>query len=113
MLYAELAAQGISTRIVVGFLPFAVLSVGLLMVSQIRYVHLVNRVFRGYRSFTRLVEMVFGVLVIGALLVVHTEGTLLGGFTLYALSGPILSLRARLLHRPAPQPLPQPQEPNP
>lgn len=113
MLYAELAQSHISTTIVVAGLPFAVLAVALLMVSQVRYVHLVNRLFRGHSSFGRLVEVLLAVLVVGGLIVVQPEWTLLGGFVLYALSGPVMSARARLLHGPAPQPLPQPQEPQP
>lgn len=114
MLYAELVAHGTSAHLVVVGLPFSVLAVALLMVSSIRYVHLVNRLFRGYRSFARLVEMLVAVLAVGGLLVLEVEGTLLGGFAVYALSGPVLSLRERLLRRDAPQPspLPAPQEPH-
>lgn len=113
MLYTELPSTEVSARVVVACLPFAVLAVALLMVSQTRYVHLVNRVFRGHSTFTRLVEMLAGVLVIGALLVLAPEVTLLVGFALYALSGPLLTLRTRILRGPAPHPLPQPQEPHP
>lgn len=117
LLYTEVLTSEPMRSIMLAGMPFAVLAVALLMVSQVRYVHVVNRLFRGYRSFTRLVEMLVAVLVVGALLVIHTEGALLGGFALYALSGPILAVRARILRGPAPEaqpaPQPQPQEPHP
>jgi CDP-diacylglycerol--serine O-phosphatidyltransferase len=46
----------------VGILPFIVLSTGLLMVSAIRYPHLVNRYMRGRRSIARLLAMLIGLL---------------------------------------------------
>jgi len=45
-------------------LPFFALLVGLLMVSRIPYPHVVNQVFRGQRSFSHLVRLVFAVVAV-------------------------------------------------
>ncbi|HEY8665988.1 MAG TPA: CDP-diacylglycerol--serine O-phosphatidyltransferase [Tepidisphaeraceae bacterium] len=64
-------------------LPAVVLSTGLLMVSDIRYPHIVNRYLRGRRSLGRLLAFVIGAL----LLVVAHQITLALGSLLYAFSG--------------------------
>lgn len=102
-----------AARIVVKVLPFAVLSVALLMVSQVRYTHVVNRAFGRHRTFAQLAELVLAVLLLAALVVIHPEGGLLGGFLVYALSGPVMYLKGVLTHRPEPEPLPRPEEPHP
>jgi CDP-diacylglycerol---serine O-phosphatidyltransferase len=51
-------------RICQAVLPFFALIVGLLMVSRIRYPHLVNQLFRGQRSFNHVVAVVFLVVVV-------------------------------------------------
>jgi len=69
--------------ICVGLLPILVLLTGLLMISPIRYPHLVNRYLRGKKSFGRLVAA----LIILLLLVVAHQYTLgLGGMA-YAMWG--------------------------
>ena len=45
-------------------LPFFALIVALLMVSRIPYPHLVNRIFRGKKSFGHLVGLIFGIVAI-------------------------------------------------
>jgi CDP-diacylglycerol--serine O-phosphatidyltransferase len=65
------------------FLPIVVLGTGLLMVSEIRYPHLVNRYLRGKRSFARLI-LVVGLLL---LLVVKHQYTLGIGMLVYAFQG--------------------------
>jgi len=72
-------------------LPIVVLATGLLMVSNIRYPHLVNRYLRGRRSIAR----VLFVLVIGLLLVVWHQYTLGIGTLVYAAWGPATWLYAR------------------
>jgi len=61
-------------------LPVVVCGTGLLMVSAIRYPHLVNRYLRGRRSFVRVI----GVFVILLLLVVAHKYTIAIGSLLYA-----------------------------
>src|SRR5207244_6301779 len=65
-------------------LPVVVLPMGLLMVSNVRYPHLVNRYLRGKRSFGRLLFVVALLL----LFVIWHRYTLAVGTMLYALYGP-------------------------
>lgn len=73
------------SQISLGFLPFVLLGCGLLMISQIRYPHLVNRYLRGKRSIGRLILVLSLVL----LLVVAHQYTLGVGTLTYAAWGPI------------------------
>jgi CDP-diacylglycerol--serine O-phosphatidyltransferase len=83
---------------VVWFLPVLVLITGLLMVSTIRYPHLVNRYLRGRRSIERLVAVLLLVL----LLIVQHRYTIGIGAVLYALWGPISWAMTRFRRRNAP-----------
>ena len=77
-------AQTLST-VLVYVLPFIVLATGLLMVSNIRYPHLINRYMRGRKSLARVITVV-----ILLLLLVVAHRYILGiGCVLYALWGPI------------------------
>jgi CDP-diacylglycerol--serine O-phosphatidyltransferase len=74
-----------------GILPLIVLATGLLMVSNFRYPHVVNRYLRGRRSIDRLLLVLIGVL----LLIVWHQYTLAAGTLLYSFMGPVLYLYAR------------------
>jgi CDP-diacylglycerol--serine O-phosphatidyltransferase len=76
-------------------LPPIVLGSGLLMVSTIRYPHLVNRYLRGRKSIERLV----GVLLILLLLVIVHRYTIGIGCLLYAIWGPLSWAMARVRRR--------------
>jgi CDP-diacylglycerol---serine O-phosphatidyltransferase len=93
----------------VWLLPIIVLGTGLLMVSGIRYPHLVNRYLRGKRSVARLL-LVLGLIL---LLVVWHQYTLGLGALAYALWGPISWMLVKLRPRLATQhpPLGQPVHP--
>ena len=81
-------------------LPFIVLGTGLLMVSGIRYPHLVNRYLRGRRSFGRIILMVVLLL---AVAVAHRY--VLGIASLaYALTGVLSWGYLRVRPRPATAP---------
>jgi CDP-diacylglycerol--serine O-phosphatidyltransferase len=71
--------------VMVWFLPVLVLCTGLLMVSNIRYPHLVNRYLRGRRSIQRLVLA----LILLLLLVIVHRYTLGIGTLVYAFWGPV------------------------
>jgi CDP-diacylglycerol--serine O-phosphatidyltransferase len=77
--------QEVRGNILVNVLPFVALAAGLLMVSNVRYVHVTNTYFRGRRPFSHVVT-----LVILATFVIRwpapTAAALAG---LYALSGPV------------------------
>lgn len=83
-------------------IPFGMLVLGLLMVSRIRYVHVVNVMFRGHRSFASLVASVFALLLIALM----PENAIPLLFVGYAVSGPVLYGAQRLLHPVVPGPLP-------
>ncbi len=76
-------------------LPGVVLLTGLLMISQIRYPHLVNRYLRGRRSIGRLILVLIGLL---ALVVAHQYVAALGMIT-YVLWGTMSALM-RIRRRP-------------
>jgi phosphatidylserine synthase len=84
------------------FLPIVVLLSGLLMVSNLRYPHLVNRYLRGKRSLGRLV------LAVGLLLlfVVAHRYVICAGALAFAAWGPISWAMLRMRPKPTP-PLPQ------
>jgi len=80
------------------FLPLLVLATGLLMVSGIRYPHLVNRYLRGKHSIARLLI----VLTLVLLLVVAHQYTVGIGAVAYALWGPVAYAYFRLRRKPIP-----------
>jgi len=88
-------------------LPMIIFMLGLLMVSRVPYPHLLNKVLRGPRPFVTFVEIV----VVGLLAVIFHEFALFLGFMGYAIIGPALWIRGRLLRRPAPGPGGAPEPP--
>jgi CDP-diacylglycerol---serine O-phosphatidyltransferase len=96
----ELAHQGLTflSQACVTILPIVVLATGLLMVSQLRYPHLVNRYLRGRRSIARLISIWILVLLI---FVAHQYVLGIGTLT-YAAWGPTawLSVRVRRWMKP-------------
>jgi len=79
-------------------LPGLALATGILMVSRIKFAHVVNRVLTGRRPFVTLVEIVIAV----ALFSIFREFFFFIAFFGYALSGPLLWLRKQLVRKPAP-----------
>jgi len=86
------------SSICVALLPLVVLGCALLMVSNVRYPHMVNRYMRGRRSIGRLIMVVAVVL----LLVVAHQYVLGIGTLVYAASGPFswMAVRIRRRNRP-------------
>jgi len=87
-------------------LPGLALACGILMVSRVRYSHVINRLLRGRRPFIVLVEIAF----VAALAIIVREFAFFVAFFGYALSGPLLWLKRRLSRRPGPQPAPRDQD---
>jgi CDP-diacylglycerol--serine O-phosphatidyltransferase len=81
-----------ASEVVVYLLPALVLATGLLMVSAIRYPHIVNRYLRGRRSIARLLG---GVAVLLLVVVAHRYAFGLGSIA-YALYGPLTLAMSRL-----------------
>jgi len=84
--------------VVTYLLPLIVLGTGLLMVSAIRYPHLVNRYLRGRRSVARLV----GVLAVLMIVVFQHRYAFGIGAVSYALYGPLTLAYLRLRPKPPP-----------
>lgn len=77
-------------------LPLIVFATGLLMVSALRYPHLVNQYLRGRRSIGRLIFVLIGLL----LMIVAHQYTLAVGCLGYAFWGPIYGLYRRFRPKP-------------
>jgi len=88
-------------------LPVTVFLLAVLMVSRIPYPHLVNKLLRGPRQFVTFVEIA----VVGLLALIFHEFALFLGFMGYAIIGPALWIRGRILRRPAPAPGGNPEPP--
>lgn len=78
-------------------LPGLVLACGILMVSRLRYAHVINRVLRGRRPFVVLVEIAL----VAALAVIVREFAFFLAFFGYAVTGPLTWLKRRLVRKPA------------
>ena len=76
-------------------LPTVTFFAGVLMVSRIRYTHLVSRLLGGHHAFA---EFVFLMIVL-LLLATHKEFTLAGGFTLYVVSGVLTTAHHAVFHK--------------
>ncbi len=80
-------------------LPVVTFIVGVLMVSRIRYSHLMNRIFRGFRPFVALVELAL----VAIFLVVFYEFAIFTAFIVYAATGPVLWAFNRIFRRQTPE----------
>jgi CDP-diacylglycerol--serine O-phosphatidyltransferase len=94
----DLAKPSLSTSIILWSLPLVALTLGLLMVSNIRYTHLLNQFVRGRRPVGHLVLILLAI-VLAFLL---REVLIPVGFCAYVLSGPAWSVWRRLSGRRAP-----------
>ncbi len=83
---------GCGAQTILWSLPVAAVALGLLMVSRLRYLHLLNQFVRGRRSVGHLVLIVLCI----ALAFLVREITLPIGFGAYALSGPVLAIFRRI-----------------
>jgi CDP-diacylglycerol--serine O-phosphatidyltransferase len=81
-------------------LPGLALGAGILMVSRVRYAHVVNRLLRGRRPFVTLIEVVL----VAALLYQFREFAFFIAFLGYALTGPALWVKRKLVHPKAAPP---------
>jgi CDP-diacylglycerol--serine O-phosphatidyltransferase len=97
---------GIS-QIVISFLPICMLFLGLLMVSRIRYAHLINRFLKGPKPFINLVELMLFLILLALL---H-EFAIFAAFFIYTLTGPVLWVRHRLQKKALHELVVEPEEP--
>ncbi len=89
---AKVMLPGPTATVLLWVAPAVAVILGLLMVSNIRYLHLLNVLIRGRRPVSHLVLIVL-LIALGVLTaaLLH-EAILLVGFGAYVLSGPVLSL---------------------
>ncbi len=99
LMQQEMSSQGLHGVAAVSLyvLPLIVLGTGLLMISNVRYPHMINRYLRGRRSIARLVV---AVMVLLMLIVAHQYALGLGGLA-YTLWGLWLWGSARIRSRAA------------
>jgi CDP-diacylglycerol--serine O-phosphatidyltransferase len=75
-------------------LPLATAGLAILMVSRVRYPHLVNQMFRGRRDFSHIIKLLFA----GVAIVIMRELALPLLVWTFAFSSPIMALWAHLRH---------------
>jgi CDP-diacylglycerol---serine O-phosphatidyltransferase len=76
-------------------IPFLLLLLGVLMISRVRYEHMINRFLRGTHPFVRLVEVLLAIVCLAAL----RQYALGIGFAVYMLSGPLMFLKNQVFRR--------------
>lgn len=110
ILHEEVLASGTSRTWMSGALakglPVAALGLALLMVSRIRYPHLVSQYVRGKKPFKHLVKVVL----ILVMLLIHPQLALAALFVGYALYGPAAHLFRRIRPKTEVQPAGAPTE---
>jgi CDP-diacylglycerol--serine O-phosphatidyltransferase len=87
-------------------LPGLALGTGILMVSRIKFAHVVNRILKGKRPFITLVEIIVAV----TLFSVFREFAFFIAFFGYALTGPLFWLKKYLFRRPVTPASPVPED---
>ncbi len=94
-------------KIIHAGLPGLALATGILMVSRVKYDHLVNRVLKGKRPFVTLVELCLVVVLFS----IFREFAFFIAFFLYAVTGPLLWVKKHLFRRPLSAPASGAEEP--
>ncbi len=74
-----------TSKLLAKLIPWIAISLGLMMVSRLPYVHLVNKLLRGKKPFWSLIAVVFGVIIF----MLKPKLVLAIALCSYALSGPI------------------------
>jgi CDP-diacylglycerol--serine O-phosphatidyltransferase len=94
------------SNIIQNSLPGLALATGILMVSRVKYAHVVNRVLKGKRPFITLVEIALVV----SLFYLFREFAFFIAFFGYAVTGPLFWVKKHLFRRPLPAPAALPEE---
>jgi len=105
-LQAETEFASLARFLVTYGIPSIAFLSAILMVSRVRYPHMINRVLRGFRPFTTLIEIV----IVGLLIFVLHQTAIFVGFLVYVASGPALSVKRLLFPRSKAQATPEPQD---
>ena len=91
-----IAVPGLS-NIIQNALPGLALATGILMVSRVKYAHVVNRVLKGRRPFITLIELALVI----ALFFLFREFAFFIAFFGYAITGPLFWIKKRVFRKPA------------
>jgi CDP-diacylglycerol--serine O-phosphatidyltransferase len=83
-------------KVIHAALPGLALGTGILMVSRVKYAHVVNRVLKGRRPFITLIEIVLVV----ALFFLFKEFAFFVAFFGYAVTGPLFWVKKRVFRKP-------------
>jgi CDP-diacylglycerol--serine O-phosphatidyltransferase len=83
---------GTMAAVILWVLPVLTVALGLLMVSNVRYLHVLNQFIRGRRPVTHLIPILLAI----ALVFLLREVTLPVGFGAYMLSGPVWTIGRRI-----------------
>lgn len=93
-------------KVIHAALPGLALAMGILMVSRVKYAHVVNRVLKGRRPFVQLVELSLAI----TLFFLFKEFAFFIAFFGYAVTGPLFWVKKRLFRKPAIPGQQQPEE---
>ncbi len=85
------------SNIIQNSLPGLALATGILMVSRVKFAHVVNRLLKGKRPFVTLVEIALVI----ALFTIFREFAFFIAFFGYAVTGPLFWVKKHLFRRPA------------
>jgi CDP-diacylglycerol--serine O-phosphatidyltransferase len=83
---------GTTAAVILWGLPVLTVALGLLMVANVRYLHVLNQFIRGRRPVTHLIPILLAI----ALVFLLREVTLPVGFGAYMLSGPVWTIGRRI-----------------
>jgi CDP-diacylglycerol--serine O-phosphatidyltransferase len=90
------------TSAIAGALPGLAFAAAILMVSRVKYAHVINKLLRGKHRFVTLIEIALAV----TLVVIFREVAFFLAFLGYGVTGPLLWIKRRLSRRPATVPPP-------
>ena len=83
--------------VMAAMLPGITLAAGVLMVSRVKYPHIINKFLKGNRPFVMLVEIAFVVMLVA----IFREPAFFLAFFAYAAMGPFLWVKKKAVRKPA------------
>jgi CDP-diacylglycerol--serine O-phosphatidyltransferase len=105
-LYPPFRELGVAPAIS-GAIPGLALATAILMVSRVKYAHVINKLLRGKHRFVTLVEIALAV----TLAVIFREAAFFLAFFVYGVTGPLLWLKRRVSRKPGTAPAASPPSP--
>jgi CDP-diacylglycerol--serine O-phosphatidyltransferase len=105
-LYQPFKELGVAP-VITGSVPGLALASAVLMVSRVKYAHVINKLLRGKHRFVTLVEIALAV----TLAVIFREAAFFLAFFAYGLTGPLFWIKRRVSRKPATAPAATPGAP--